>query len=247
MKSYSNFASFYDGLTKNVDYKALAKYFDGLINKYGNGGNLLLDLACGTGSLSIELAKMGYDVVATDISEQMLSEAQSKVETFGNPIFLCQSMQNLDMFGTIDAVVCSLDSINHIESQEDVKTAIEKVSLFMNPGAVFIFDVNTLYKHREVLGQNTFVYDTDDVYCVWQNCFDSKDGSVEISLDFFEELDDGAYERSEECFKEYYYSDVFLSQAVKNSGMSVISRFDGFSENEANEKSERVVYVCRKD
>lgn len=247
MKSYTEFAAFYDSLTQNVDYKKLAKYYDGLIKKYGNGENLVLDLACGTGSLSVLLAKLGYDVVATDASEPMLAQAMQKVESFGNPIFLNQSMQELDLFGTIDAAVCSLDSINHVSSAEDVKKAFQKVSLFMNKDGVFIFDVNTLHKHKNVLANNTFVYDTEEVYCVWQNAYCDTDGSVEISLDFFEQNEDESYFRSSESFKEYYYSDEFLTKALENCGFSVLEKFDGFTENKVKDVTERIVYVCRKD
>ncbi|MEE1279632.1 MAG: methyltransferase domain-containing protein, partial [Oscillospiraceae bacterium] len=215
MKTYEAFAPFYDGLTNNVDYAHLSSYFDKIIKENGNGGNLLLDLACGTGSLSFELADKGYDVISVDASEQMLSEAMRKPHTFGNPTFLNQTMQNLDLFGTIDAAVCCLDSINHLSSKVDVKRAIGRVALFMNAGGLFIFDVNTIYKHREILGDNTFVYDTDDVYCVWQNAYCQNDGSVEISLDFFKSQKNGTYLREQESFCEYIYDDEFLTQCIK--------------------------------
>ena len=247
MKTYQSFAPFYDGLTNNVDYSSLSEYFDKIIKENGNGGNLLLDLACGTGSLSFELVKKGYDVISVDASEDMLSEAMNKSHTFGNPTFLNQTMQSLDLFGTIDAAVCCLDSINHLESKTDVKKAIEKVSLFMNEGGVFIFDVNTLYKHRDVLGDNTFVYDTDDVYCVWQNCFSPNDGSVEINLDFFEPIEGGCYDRWQESFCEYFYDDEFLTECINQSGMKLICKYDDFSFENVNDKTQRIVYVCRKE
>ena len=247
MKSYESFAYFYDDLTSNVNYKELSKYFDSLIKKHSNGGNLLLDLACGTGSLSFELADRGYDVISVDASENMLAEAMNKPHTFGNPTFLNQTMQKLDLFGTIDAAVCCLDSINHLASKEDVKKAIERVSLFMNEGGVFIFDVNTLYKHKEVLGDNTFVYDTDSAYCVWQNNFDDENGSVNIFLDFFEEREDGSYERYEENFSEYFYDDVFLTKILDDSRFKVLVKYDDFSFNPINDKTQRIVYVCRKE
>lgn len=247
MKSYESFAYFYDDLTGNVNYKELSEYFDTLIKKHSNGGRLLLDLACGTGSLSFELAKKGYDVVSVDASEDMLSEAMNKPHTFGNPTFLNQTMQELDLFGTIDSAVCCLDSINHLSSEEDVKKAIERVSLFMNEGGVFIFDVNTLYKHQEILGNNTFVYDTDSVYCVWQNAFDEQDGSVNISLDFFETQEDGSYERYDESFSEYFYDDVFLGKTLYENNFKVLEKYDDFSFNTINDKTQRIVYVCRKE
>lgn len=247
MKSYESFAYFYDNLTSNVNYIELANYFDALIKRYSNGGNLLLDLACGTGSLSFKFAEKGYDVISVDASENMLSEAMNKPHIFGNPTFLNQTMQELDLFGTIDSAVCCLDSINHLTSKEDVKKAIERVSLFMNEGGVFIFDVNTLYKHKEVLGDNTFVYDTDSAYCVWQNNFDDENGSVNIFLDFFEEQEDGSYERYEENFSECFYDDDFLTKTLADNKFKVLEKYDDFSFNPINDKTQRIVYVCRKE
>ena len=143
----------------------------------------------------------GYDMIGIDSSPMMLTQAQEKKYEYELPmLFLCQDMTDLDLFGTIDAAVCTLDSLNHLETADDIRKTIAKVGLFMNHGGIFIFDVNTIYKHREILGNNTFVYDCDDVYCVWQNQL-SEDDSVEISLDIFE-YDDGAYFRESESFRE---------------------------------------------
>ena len=170
----------------------------------------------------------------------------NKIESFGNPIFLNQTMQELDMFGTIDAAICCLDSINHLKNESDVKKAIERVSLFLNDGGLFIFDVNTLHKHRDVLGNNSFVYDTDDVYCVWQNDFNDKNGQIDISLDFFREGKDGKYTRTNESFSEYYYCDEFLIKTLEENALKCIVKLDDFTDNFASEDSERVLFVCRK-
>lgn len=247
MKSYNFFADYYDKLTDNVDYNAICERFCEIFSQYGNKGNIILDLACGTGNLSFLLADKGFDVIATDSSEQMLSKAMNKAVKFGNPMFLCQSMQNLDLFGTIDAAVCTLDSINHLITKKDVEKAFERVSLFLNPNGLFIFDVNTLYKHSKVLGNNAFVYDFEDVYCVWQNEFNKENGSVDISLDFFCECEDGLYQRQSENFSEMYYDDEFITGLCEKYSMTVLQRFDDFTQNEVSEKSQRVLYVCRKD
>lgn len=247
MESYNAFANFYDVLTENVNYEYLAQYFDDIIEKNGNGGKLMLDLACGTGSLSLELAKKGYDVVSVDASEEMLSKAMNKAETFGNPIFLNQTMQNLDLFGTIDVAVCTLDSLNHLKTESDVEKAIERVSLFLNPDGLFIFDVNTLYKHKEILSQNAYVYETDEVYCVWQNQYNNDNFSVNIMLDFFEKKKKGDYIRFSEEFSEQYYDDEFIMETIKKYNLVCINKFDDFTLNAVNEKSQRIVYVCRKE
>jgi len=246
MESYNLFANFYDDLTNNVDYNNICLFVDRIIKKEGNGGSLVLDLACGTGTLACLLAKLGYDVAAADKSEEMLSIAMNKAETFGNPIFLNQSMQDLDLFGTIDAAICTLDSINHIDNLLDVKKAFEKVSLFLNKGGLFIFDVNTLYKHQNILSNNCFVYDTDDVYCVWQNQLNDNN-SIDIQLDFFALEEDEVYTRFQESFSEYYYSDEFLTKALKENDLNVIAKYDDYYDKEVEDKTQRIVYVCRKD
>ena len=136
--------------------------------------------------MSFELADLGYDVMGIDSSYDMLSEAMAKNSQREKPLlFLCQKMQELDLYGTIDAVVCALDSLNHITNSDDVAEVFRRVSLFLDKDAVFIFDVNTPYKHEKILADETFVYDCDGVYCVWQNKFEPKTCSVNISLDFF--------------------------------------------------------------
>lgn len=248
--SYEVFADFYDALTDNVDYAVLSKTICSLLARYGLNRGLLLDLGCGTGTLSVLLAKAGYEVVGADRSPDMLSIAQEKAfAAEQNILFLCQDMVHLDLYGTVDAAVCTLDALNHLPSRAAVEEALRRVSLFLNPGGVFIFDANTLYKHREVLGNNTFVYDTDAVYCVWQNELQTDEKTVEISLDFFIPASDDApiYERESEQFTECAYSGAEWEEMLKNAGFSVLGVFDGYTENPLTDASERAVYAVRKD
>lgn len=248
MNGYGDFALFYDELTENVEYEKLCEYIYSLLAENGIGKGILLDLACGTGTLSFLLEKKGFDVIGVDASEQMLSVAQEKkFETSSNIIFLLQKMQQLDLFGTIDAAVCTLDSINHIENEEDVKEAIKKVSLFMNDGGIFIFDVNTPYKHKEVLGNNTFVYDTDEAYCVWQNTFNENDGSVNISLDIFDyDKDDEVYIRTQEEFCEKCYDISNLTKWAQDVRFEVIGIYEEMTKKEIKSDTQRAVFVLKK-
>ncbi|MGN0559949.1 MAG: class I SAM-dependent DNA methyltransferase [Candidatus Fimenecus sp.] len=248
--SYEVFADFYDTLTDNVDYAVLSKTICSLLARYGLNRGLLLDLGCGTGTLSVLLSKAGYEVVGADISPDMLAVAQEKAFAAGQDIlFLCQDMTRLDLYGTLDAAVCTLDALNHLPSRAAVEETLRRVSLFLNPGGVFIFDANTLYKHREVLGNNTFVYDTDAVYCVWQNELQTDEKTVEISLDFFIPASDEEpiYERESEQFTECAYSGAEWEEMLKNAGFSVLGVFDGYTENPLTDASERAVYAVRKD
>lgn len=241
--SYSSFASVYDDLTLNVDYKRRADYISDILNDYGIDSGLLLDLACGTGSLSVEFAKKGFDVIAADSSADMLAQAQDKAFSEGvNIMFLCQKMQETDLYGTVRAIVCSLDSVNHLENIGEFQKTLTVLKNFIDDDGIMIFDVNTLYKHREILGNNTFVYDEKNVYCVWQNRLLPDGVTVNINLDFFVKKGED-YERFNENFKETAFSDEEITSAVSDAGFKVINRYADLSRNEPEEKTERVYYV----
>ena len=148
IKSYGVFAEFYDVLTANIDYKKRALYFDELIKRHdGKQGGLLLDLACGTGSLSEELDNLGYDIIAVDNSPEMLGIAMNKkIEHQKNIQYVCQDMRELDLFGNADITVCALDSLNHLKNFKDLCVVFRKVFMFTEPGGLFLFDINTEYK-----------------------------------------------------------------------------------------------------
>ena len=175
MKSYNTFAKFYDELTDNVEYEKRSKYIYDFFKENCANCNSVLDLACGTGGFSNEFAKRGIDVIGVDISEEMLASArQNSAECKTDVLYLCQPAEELDLYGTVDGAVCCLDSLNHITDYSAFCTAISKVSLFLEKDRLFIFDVNTVFKHKYILADNTFVIDRDDVYCIWQNETDSE-------------------------------------------------------------------------
>ncbi len=248
MMMYTAFASYYDKLTGNISYSQRAQYFDAILKHFGASGPILLDLACGTGSLSVEMARRGYDVIGVDRSAEMLSVAMEKrYETGLDILFLCQDMTELDLYGTVDATVCALDSINHVTNPALVQKIFDNVSLFTAPGGLFVFDVNTLYKHKEVLGNNTFVYDCDDVYCVWQNTYQDEEKIVRINLDFFEYDDEsGAYCRSSEAFEEKAYAPEQLEQMLQLSGMELLVVYGDDTMEPPGPKAQRLIYVARK-
>lgn len=246
MSSYSFFAKYYDELTQNVEYSRRADYFSALLLSCGIESGTVLDLACGTGSLTVELAKRGYDMIGVDASGDMLCRAQNKAFESGvSPMFLCQRMQELDLYGTVDAAVCSLDSINHLTDEKDVKRTFERLRLFVAPGGVFIFDVNTVYKHRNVLGDNAFVYEYPDVFCVWQNSFNGQDNTVDIALDFFENCGE-TYKRRSENFSERAYEIDFLKSLLDKAGFDTEFVFDDMSREPPKEDSQRAVIAARR-
>ncbi|MCH5194479.1 MAG: methyltransferase domain-containing protein [Oscillospiraceae bacterium] len=247
MGAYHSFSYFYDILTQNISYKHMAEYFDSLIKMHGGRKNLLLDLACGTGSLSEEMSRIGYDVIGVDGSEEMLNEAiEKKLDSGLNIQYLCQDMTRLDMFGTIDVTICALDSLNHLPDLDAVRRTVERVSLFCEPEGLFLFDVNTPHKHKNVLGNNTFVYDMDQVYCVWQNTYREKDDRVEMCLDFFERQQDGSYKRYEDSFSEIAFDESVIDDILVNSGFEIAEKYEYDTVMPPKPDSEKLVYVARK-
>ncbi len=245
MSSYGVFADFYDSLTLNVEYEKRAVHLLDVLKRHNHDAGLTLDLACGTGNLTIVLKKLGVDIYGVDGSNEMLSVAQEKSADEGlGLLFLCQKMQELDLYGTIDTCLCTLDSINHMTREDDVQQTFDKVSLFMNAGGLFVFDVNTVFKHREILADNTFVYDCEDVFCVWQNSL-KENNIVDMDLTFFIP-EDGLFERADEHFSERAYSDSKIKSMLEKSGFKVESVYADMSFDEVKKDTQRAVYVARK-
>lgn len=247
MAYFEAFAGVYDIFTEGVDYKSRADYILSLLRNNGIENGTLLDLACGTGSLTVEFCKKGFETIAVDLSEDMLLSAREKLEAFGDKaLILCQDMRQLDLFGTVNAAVCSLDSINHLDNIDDVRTVFQKVSLFTEPGGVFVFDVNTLYKHNCILADNTFVYESEDAFLVWQNSLQEDGRSVDIMLDIFTENENGLYERESEDFTETAYSEDEIKAALWQAGFTDIEVFDDLSFDKPSEDSQRVYFTAKK-
>lgn len=247
MTGYSTFARYYDSLTANIDYKKRAGYFHEIIKRYKNTeGTILLDLACGTGSISEEMAKIGYDVIGVDYSDEMLGIALDKKFDSGlNIQYLCQDMRKLDLYGSMDITICALDSINHLNSLADVKNVFKNVALFSEPQGLFIFDINTLYKHRNILANNTFTYETDNVFCVWENTLVEDTDEVKMNLEFFELEENGLYSRTSDSFSEKAYSEESIEELLRECGFELLAKFgdDSFSPPACN--SQRIVYAAR--
>ena len=187
--SYSVLAAFYNQL-QEADYDGIGAYYHKLLagsNVPCPAGSpkILLDLACGTGILTRRFADLNYDVIGADISPEMLSVASE--QPHGRIQYCCQDMTKLDLFGTVDACICTLDALNHLPNEKALKETFSRVSLFMNKGGVFAFDMNTILKHKEILSGNTYVYDLDDIYCIWLNsyCDECDNHRIDITLDIF--------------------------------------------------------------
>ena len=246
MTDYDNLSICYDDFTTDVDYAARGKYLLSLFNRFGKKPKLMLDLACGTGNFSYIFKKMGIEVIGVDRSEGMLSAAIEKNHTGdNNPLFLNQSAENLDLFGTVDGAVCLLDSLNHITDESTLNKAISRVSLFLEKDCLFIFDLNTLYKHKTVLGNNCFMRENKESVCIWQSRY-HKDGVVNITADIFTTFDKKNYKRFKESFSEKAYNHSCIEKLLLNNSLEIAAVYDDMSYNPPNEKSERIIYVARK-
>lgn len=246
MSSYEYFAGCYDVLTGNVDYERRGEYFHQLMVEYGKTTGILVDLACGTGSLSEFFARLSYDVIGVDASEDMLSAAmEKKMESGSDILYLHQRMQELDLFGTVDIVLCALDSFNHITDAVELAAVFDRISLFLNEDALLLFDVNTIYKHEQVLGNNTFVYDCDEVYCVWQNSL-LDHHIVQIDLDLFEYDEEAdCYYREQESFCERAYSREEIESFLERAGFDVLAVYADDTRQAPTATSERLIYVAK--
>lgn len=237
--SYNTFALFYDRLTENADYKVRSDYISNFFSQYGNGGNSVLDLACGTGTLCSLFNEKGYQVTGVDLSPDMLTIAKAKCP---DSQFICADISDFNVNEKFDFCTCTLDSINHLDDINAVKKCFLSVYNCLDCGGIFVFDVNTIYKHNEILAGNTFVFDEDDFFLSWDNEALGKN-RVRILLDFF--IFNGKnYDRFSEDFVETAYSVDELVSALND--FEIIGIYDELSENAHKADSERIYFVCRR-
>ncbi|MDR1565313.1 MAG: class I SAM-dependent methyltransferase [Oscillospiraceae bacterium] len=245
--SYSGFAQYYDALTEDVDYTLYCDYFEALFLAFGKKPEIVLDAACGTGSLSLELCKRGYSVIGLDSSIEMLTAAKDKAyDAELDILFLAQDLSKMDLYGTVDAVICFLDSLNHITDEKLLLEAFCKIALFLHPEGIFIFDVNTVYKHREVLADSTFVSEAEELFCVWRNALLEDGFTTQINLDFFAKTGDNQYIRSFEQFDERAYTHEELSALLSAAGLEILAVYGDLTQETPNAESQRNFYVVKK-
>ncbi len=243
MQCYIDFAKIYDELMcEDIDYGSIADFVQKCFDKMGKKPQLMLDLACGTGTLTDIFAKRGYDMIGADISYDMLSVAKEK-----NPdiLYLCQDMREFELYGTVDAVLCMTDSLNYITDYDDLAAVFKLVKNYLNPGAPFIFDMNSHYKLSEIIADNTFTFDNDKVYYVWENEYDESEHTAHFYLTFFVQDESGAYRRFDENHTQKAYTKDEVIDALMSAGFEDINVYDGYSFDVASEESERLVYTAR--
>ncbi|MGI6122629.1 MAG: class I SAM-dependent DNA methyltransferase [Acetivibrionales bacterium] len=244
---YTRFADIYDRLTHDINYTKWADYLQSAFSKFDRDPKLILELGCGTGSLAIELSKRGYDMIALDSSTSMLNKASEKArEAKTDILFLNQDMRNFELYGTVDAIICLLDSINYIKSLNDIKKTFNLVRNYLNPGGLFIFDVNSPYKLSTVLGNQIFYELDDDISWIWQNTYNHKTKTTTFDLTFFVRNKDGLYERFDETHEESAFTSEELTKALDLSGLKLLGEYGDLSFNEPANNEERIFYIAQK-
>lgn len=247
MSCYEALAASYDGLTRDIPYEKYLRFFKTLLRRYGVKAATVLDLACGTGSLSVLLAKHGYRVLGVDRSEEMLTVAAEKAMELeeNQPFFVAQPMQRLKIPEPVDACVCALDSINYVTKPQDVQKAFRHVYESLRPGGLFVFDINTPYKLEGLDGQ-VFLDETEDSYCVWRAVYDKRHSLCRYGMDLFQQANDGLWERSFEEHVERAYTPEELSDWLADAGFAQIEQF-GNLRLEAPENTElRIFFAAKK-
>lgn len=247
MHSYENLAESYDKFTTDVDYIKWADYYEKLFSLFNINVQTILDLACGTGSLSMILAHRGYELIGVDGSSEMLAIANQKAYEMEDkrPMFLCQAMEELDLYGTVDAAVCSLDSLNYLMSTDALDRTVARLRFFIRPGGLFLFDLNTAYKFQNMDGQ-VFLRDDEDHYCVWTASYDEETHTCRMMMDLFDRRGD-LWERSYEEHVERLHTIDEVKKALHSNGFRLLATFDELSELPVSETSERVFYVALRE
>lgn len=247
MSSYRFLAGCYDRFTYDVDYAAWAGYIEKHFRKRPLPGNTVLDLACGTGSLTLELARRGYEMIGADQSPDMLAQAAAKDFSgcAAAPIFLCQPMEALDLYGTIDACVCCLDSVNYVTDPKKLQRAFERVHLFLMPGGLFLFDVNTPEKLQGLDGQ-VFLDETGDAYCVWRAEYSPRSRICSYFMDIFQQEEGDLWRRGEELHRERAYTVPELTVFLEQAGFSDIKTYGNLKLRPPKPGEDRIFFTARR-
>ena len=246
MEAYGKFAQVYDMFMDNIDYESWADYITEHLKEQGISDGLVLELGCGTGTMTGLLAQKGYDMIGVDNSEEMLAEAmEKKVESGLDILYLLQDMQEFELYGTVRAVISVCDSLNYITEKEELLEVFRLVNNYLDPGGVFLFDMNTLHKYRDILGDTTIAENREEGSFIWDNTFDSEKNLNIYELAVFLPREDGLYEKCEELHCQKAYTREEIEELLKEAGLKLMAVYDAYTMNPATEDSERLFFMAR--
>ena len=246
---YGSMAKFYDRLNAGLDYCEWADFAEREIREnYHGTPALILDAACGTGSMTLELASRGYDMTGVDLSPEMLTVARERALDRGidSILWLCQDLGEIDLYGTVDACVSTLDSINHVTDREALCSFFDRMHrCFLEPGGILVFDINTPYKFENVYAYNDFILEDDGMFCGWQNSYDPDERLAYFYLSLFEQDESGAYQRTDMTEVERCYTMDEMREILDRTGFDVIGVYSDYDRTPAAEEDERWYFVCK--
>lgn len=253
LESYGAISGIYDSINAQVDYSAWGNFVEACFGRFlQSKPQLLLDLACGTGSMTLELARRGYDMIGVDASPDMLARAfERKLESefSSDPLFLLQDMRAFELYGTVGAITCCLDSVNYLVDDGALSECFSCVHNYLDPDGLFIFDINSPYKFEHVYGDNTYAFEEDDCggssFCVWQNFFDKESGLCDFYLTVFEKNEDGTYSRRDERQCERCFDVAKIEETLAACGFELLGIYSDFEFSEPKDDSERLYIVAR--
>lgn len=247
MDCYAQFASIYDDLiNEDIDYEKWSKVILALCEKYKVEKVNYLDLACGTGNITKEIFKNFKKTYAVDLSDEMLVMAREKLyNPVYKPKFICQDICELHINEKFDLVTCALDGTNYILEEEKLLQYFNNVSGLLKENGIFIFDINSYYKLSEVLGNNIFNYDSDDVTYIWDNYFEEEE--CNMNLTFFVRNNDDSYSRFDESHIERAYKEEFIDKLLEKSNLKIIEKLNNYEDKVIDEKCERIVYIVKRN
>ncbi len=247
MEAYSGFAKVYDLFMDNIPYGEWTEYVKELLAEEGIKDGILLDLGCGTGSVTELLAKAGFDMIGIDNSEEMLDIAMEKRYESGLDIlYLLQDMREFELYGTVKGVVSICDSMNYILDDEDLLDVFKLVHNYLDNDGIFIFDMNTMYKYREILADNTFAEDREESSFIWENFYDEEEEINQYDLSLFVQEEDGRYRKYEETHLQRAYEQETVEALLKESGLELLHVYEAFTKEVPAEDAQRIYYVCRR-
>lgn len=247
MEAYEGFAALYDEFMDEIDYPAWVQYIQDSWERFGKKPESVIDLGCGTGNITIPLAKTGCSMIGVDISQEMLAEAQRKAYSEGISIpFFCQDMVELELPYQVECVLSLCDSLNYLTENGELSAAFSAIRRHLKPQGLFLFDMNTEYKFKEILGDKTYAAMTEDSAYFWENSFDEEEQINEYYVSFFKrQKNKETYERIEEYHYEKAYSIEEVNKLLEENGFVLLNVYDGYCFERAKEDSQRYFFVAQ--
>lgn len=243
MDAYTSFAEVYDMFMDNVPYEEWSRYLTELLKEYRIEEGVVCELGCGTGKMTRLLADAGYDMIGVDMSEDMLAIAS--MENPQQILYLCQDMRELELYGTVAAVVSVCDSMNYLLEEDDLLEVFQRVNEYLEPGGVFLFDLNTIYKYETLLGETTICENRPEGSFIWENYYDEEEQINEYDLTLFIQEKENLYRKFEETHYQRGYSMEKIRTLLEKAGMEFVTAYDACTKNPPRENSERIYIVAR--